>query len=177
MSAAIDSCWVVDGATAAKPLMGVLADDLFLGCPLVCLGTPIPSGPTETAVADFDYRRPSLAGMGLHAYRRSSVGGTVERRLGRPGGRRMGMQKYVALLDADHAVTPGEFDDVVGWLVDSAGGVAGLVGLTVSSLNEFLSGPAETIAAVQAWIDHSEDVDSAAVLAHLTGSVDATVSS
>ena len=42
----------------------VLTNDPFLGCPLVCLGTPIPSGPTETAVADFGYRRPSLAGMG-----------------------------------------------------------------------------------------------------------------
>ena len=87
----------------------------------------------------------------------------------------MGVQKCVVLLDADHAVTAGERDDAVGRLVESAGGVAGLVGLTVSSLNESLTGPAETIAVVQAWIDDS--ADAGVVLGHLTGSVDARVSS
>ena len=90
----------------------------------------------------------------------------------------MGVQKYVVLLDADHAVAAGERDDVVGRLVESAdGGAAGLVGLTVSGLNESLTGPAETIAVVQAWIDDSAGVDAGAVLGHLTGSVDAQVSS
>lgn len=92
-------------------------------------------------------------------------------------GRRMGVQKYVILLDADHAVAPGERDEVVERLVGSADGVDGLVGLTVSSLNESLTGPAETIAVVQAWIDDSAGADAGAVLGRLTGSVDATVSS
>ena len=49
----------------------------------------------------------------------------------------MTVEKYVVLLDADHAVTPGERDDAVGRLVEGAGGAgAGLVGLTVSSLTE-----------------------------------------
>lgn len=87
----------------------------------------------------------------------------------------MAVEKYVVLLDADHAVTSGERDDAVARLVKSADGAAGLVGLTVSSLNESLTGPAETIAVVQAWIDDS--ADAVAVLGHLTGSVDATVSS
>ena len=86
----------------------------------------------------------------------------------------MGVQKYVAMLDADHDITAGERDDAVGRLVESAGGATGLVGLTVSSLNESLTGPPETIAVVQAWIDSA---DAGAVLGHLTGSVDATVSS
>ena len=86
----------------------------------------------------------------------------------------MAVQKYVVLLDADHAVTAEERDDVVERLVESATGAAGLVSLTVSSLDESLTGPAETIAVVQAWI---EDADAGAVLAHLTGSVDAKVSS
>lgn len=90
----------------------------------------------------------------------------------------MGVQKYVALLDADHAVTAGERDDAVGRLVEGAGGASpGLVGLTVSSLNESLSGPAETIAVVQAWIEDSVGADSGSVLGRLTGSVDARVSS
>ena len=89
----------------------------------------------------------------------------------------MAVQKYVVLLDADHAITPGERDDVVGRLVEGGDGAAGLVGLTVSSLNESLTGPAETIAVVQAWIDDSTGADAGAVLGHLTGSVDATVSS
>lgn len=87
----------------------------------------------------------------------------------------MGVQKYVVLLDADHAVTAGERDDAVGRLVEGAHGAAGLVGLTVSSLNESLTGPAETIAVVQAWIEDSADAGS--VLGQLTGSVDATASS
>ena len=86
----------------------------------------------------------------------------------------MGVQKYVILLDADHAVSKGERDDAVRRLVESAGGAAGLVGLTVSGLNESLTGPAETIAVVQAWID---DADAAAVLGQLTGSVEAKASS
>ncbi len=85
----------------------------------------------------------------------------------------MAVQKYVVLLNADHAVTAGERDDVVGRLLESAGGAEGLVGLTVSSLNESLTGPAETIAVVQAWI---EDTDAESVLGRLTGSVDAKVS-
>ena len=90
----------------------------------------------------------------------------------------MTVEKYVVLLDADHAVTPGERDDAVGKLVESAEGAdAGLVGLTVSSPFESLTGPAETIAAVQAWIDGSAGADSGSVLAQLTGSVDAIVSS
>ena len=87
----------------------------------------------------------------------------------------MAVEKYVVLLDADHTVAPDEREDTVGRLVESADGVAGLVGLTVSSLNESLTGPAETIAVVQAWIDDS--ADAGAVLGRLTGSVDATVSS
>ena len=87
----------------------------------------------------------------------------------------MAVQKYVVLLDADHAVTAGERDDVVGRLVEGAEGVAGLAGLAVSSLNESLTGPAETIAVVQAWIDDGADAGS--VLSQLTGSVDAKVSS
>ena len=89
----------------------------------------------------------------------------------------MGVQKYVVLLDADHAVTSDERDDVVGRLVESADGATGMIGLTVSSLNESLTGPAETIAVVQAWIDDSAGTDAGSVLDHLTGSVDATVSS
>ena len=89
----------------------------------------------------------------------------------------MGVHKYVVLLDADHAAAPGERDDVVGRLVEGADGAAGLVGLTVSSLNESLTGPPETIAVVQAWIDDFSGVDAGAVLGHLTGSVDAKVSS
>ena len=88
----------------------------------------------------------------------------------------MGVQKYVVLLDADHAVTSGERDDIVGRLLESAGGAAGLVGLTVSGLNESLTGPAETIAVVQAWID-SAGADVGEVIADLAGSVDAKVSS
>ena len=88
----------------------------------------------------------------------------------------MAVKKYAVLLDSDHAVTQGERDDNVGRLVESADGVAGLVGLTVSSLNESLTGPAETIAVVQAWIDESADA-AESVLAHFTGSVDAKVSS
>ena len=89
----------------------------------------------------------------------------------------MAVQKYVVLLDADHVVTASERDDVVGWLVPSADEAAGLVGLTVSSLNESLTGPGETIAVVQAWINDSAGADAGAVLGHLTGSVDAKVSS
>ena len=89
----------------------------------------------------------------------------------------MGVQKFVVLLDADHAVTAVERDDAVGRLVEGADGVDGLVGLTVSSLNESLTGPAETIAAVQAWIDDSAGTDTGSVLDQLTGSVDANVSS
>lgn len=89
----------------------------------------------------------------------------------------MGALKYVVSLDADHAVTAGERDDVVGRLVEEADGAAGLVGLTVSSLNESLTGPAETIAVVQAWIDDSAGADAGSVLGQLTGSVDARVSS
>ena len=90
----------------------------------------------------------------------------------------MAVEKYVVLLDADHAVTPAERDDAVGRLVESAGGAgAGLVGLTVSSLTESLSGPPETIAVVQAWIDGSAGADAESVLAHLTGAVGAKVSS
>ena len=73
-------------------------------------------------------------------------------------------QKYVVMLDADHAVTAGERDDAVGRLVETADGVDGLVGLTVSSLNDSLTGPAETIAVVQAWIDESADADAESVL-------------
>ncbi|MYE08237.1 MAG: hypothetical protein F4Y05_01370, partial [Acidimicrobiaceae bacterium] len=87
----------------------------------------------------------------------------------------MAVQKYVVLLDADHAVTAGERDDAVGRLVERSGEAAELVGLTVSSLNESLTGPAETVAVVQAWIDDS--ADAGAVLARLTDSVDAKVSS
>ena len=89
----------------------------------------------------------------------------------------MAAQKYVVLLDADHAVPPDERDDAVGRLVDSADGAAGLVGLTVGSLAESLTGPGETIAVVQAWIDDSAGTDAGSVLGHLTGSVDAMVSS
>ena len=88
----------------------------------------------------------------------------------------MGVNKHVVLLDADHAITTEERDDVVGRLVANSQRAAGLVGLTVSGLNESLTGPAETIAVVQAWID--DDVaDAGSVLGNLTGSVDATVSS
>ena len=87
----------------------------------------------------------------------------------------MGVQKYVVLLDADHAVTSDERGDVVGRLVERADGVDGLVGLTVGSLNDSLTGPAETVAVVQAWIDDS--AEAGAVLGQLTGSVDAKVSS
>ena len=86
----------------------------------------------------------------------------------------MAVQKHVVLLDADHAVTQDERDHVAGQLVESSGGAAALVGLTVGSLNESLTGPPETIAVVQAWIDDS--ADAGAVLADLTGSVDANVS-
>ena len=90
----------------------------------------------------------------------------------------MTVEKYVVLLDADHAVTPGERDDAVGRLVERADGAgAGLVGLTVSSLTESLTGPAETIAVVQAWIDGASGADAGSVLARLTGAVEATVSS
>lgn len=90
----------------------------------------------------------------------------------------MAVEKYVVLLDADHAVTPDERDDAVGRLVARAGGAgAGLVGLTVSSLTESLSGPPETIAVVQAWIDGSSGADAESVIAHLAGAVDARVSS
>ena len=89
----------------------------------------------------------------------------------------MVVQKYVILLDTDHAVTPDERDEAVGRLVGSARGAAGLVGLTVSGLNESLTGPAETIAVVQAWIDDSAGASAGSVLGHLTGSVDAKVSS
>ncbi|MDE0162413.1 MAG: hypothetical protein OXL98_11830 [Acidimicrobiaceae bacterium] len=85
------------------------------------------------------------------------------------------MRKFVALLDADHAVTAGERDEMVGRLAEGADGVVGLAGLTVGSLDESLTGPAETVALVQAWIDDS--ADTGAVLGHLTGSVDAAVSS
>ena len=87
------------------------------------------------------------------------------------------MQKYVVLLDADHVVTARERDDAVGRLVEGADDAVGLVGLTVSGLNEALTGPAETITVVQAWIDDSGGADAGSVLAHLTGSVDAQVSS
>ena len=89
----------------------------------------------------------------------------------------MAVQKYVVLLDADHAVTADERDDAVGRLVDGADGIAGLNGLTVSSLNESLTGPAETIAVVQAWTDESGGADAGVILGHLTDSVDAMVSS
>ena len=89
----------------------------------------------------------------------------------------MGVQKYVVLLDADHAVTAGERDDVVERLVAGADGAAGLVELTVSSLNESLTGPAETIAVVQAWIEDAADAAAGSVLDQLTGSVEAKVSS
>ena len=89
----------------------------------------------------------------------------------------MGVQKYLVLLDADHGVTAGERDEVVGQLVEEADGAAGLVGLTVSSLNESLTGPAETIAVVQAWIDDSAGAGAESVLGRLTRSVDAKVSS
>ncbi len=89
----------------------------------------------------------------------------------------MGVQKYVALLDADHAVTQGERDEVVGRLVESAGEAAGLVGLTVSSPFESLTGPAETVAVVQAWIDDSAGADTRAAVGQLTGSAGAMVSS
>ncbi len=89
----------------------------------------------------------------------------------------MAVEKHVVLLDADHPVTPDERDDAVGRLVESAGGAGpGLVGLTVSSLNESLSGPAETIAAVQAWIDSPAGADATLVLGRLTGPVEAAVS-
>ncbi len=87
----------------------------------------------------------------------------------------MGVQKYVVLLDADHDVAAGERDEVVGRLIAGADGTAGLAGLTVSSPNESLTGPAETIAVVQAWIDDAVGAES--VLADLVGSVDAMVSS
>ncbi len=84
-------------------------------------------------------------------------------------------QKYVVMIDADHAVAAGERDAAVGRLIAGADGTAGLAGLTVSSLNESLTGPAETIAVVQAWIDDAVGAES--VLADLAGSVDAMVSS
>ena len=87
------------------------------------------------------------------------------------------MQKFVVLLDGDHAVTAGERDEVVGRLVENAVGAAELVGLTASSPIESLTGPAETIAVVQAWIDDAVDVPADEILAYLTGSVDAMVSS
>ena len=87
----------------------------------------------------------------------------------------MAVDKYVVLLDSDHAVTSGEREDVVGRLVECADGAAGLMGLTVSSLNESLTGPAETIAVVQAWIDDA--ADAGVGLGQLTGSVAARVSS
>ena len=89
----------------------------------------------------------------------------------------MTVEKYVVLLDADHAVTPSEREDAVGRLVEGADGAAGLVGLTVSNLTESLSGPAETIAVVQAWIDGSSGADAGSVVAHLTGAIGAQVSS
>ena len=90
----------------------------------------------------------------------------------------MTVEKYVVLLDADHAVTPSEREDAVGRLVEGVDGAgAGLVGLTVSNLTDSLSGPPETIAVVQAWIDSSSGADAGPVLGHLTGSVEARVSS
>ena len=91
--------------------------------------------------------------------------------------KRMGAQKYVVLLDAAHAVAAGERDEAVERLRENAAGAAGLAGLTVGSLNESLTGPAETIAVVQAWIDDSVRAEAEAVLDHLTDSVDAKVSS
>ena len=88
----------------------------------------------------------------------------------------MAVHKFVVLLEADDTVAAGERDDVVGRLVKDAGGAAGLAGLTVSSLSESLTGPPETIAVVQAWIDDSAGADAGAVLAQLTGSVDAKLS-
>ena len=89
----------------------------------------------------------------------------------------MAVEKYVVLLDADHPVTPDERDDAVGQLVDSANAAGEeFVGLTVSSLTESLTGPAETIAVVQAWIDGSAGADAGSVLGRLTGPVDAQVS-
>ena len=41
----------------------------------------------------------------------------------------MGVQKYVVLLDADHAVTAGERDDAVVRLLERAGGAAGVGGV------------------------------------------------
>ena len=76
----------------------------------------------------------------------------------------MDVQKYVVLLDARHAVAAGERAKAVGRLVGSAAGAAGLVGLTATSLNESLTGPAETIAVVQAWINDSADADAGSVL-------------
>ena len=90
----------------------------------------------------------------------------------------MAVEKYLVLVEADSVVTPSERDDAVARLVAAGDEApAGLVGLTVSSLNEPLTGPAESLAVVQAWIDDSAGTDPGAVVAGLTGSVEARLSS
>jgi uncharacterized protein (TIGR02118 family) len=93
------------------------------------------------------------------------------------GEERMAVEKYVVLVEADSDVTQSQRDDAVTRLV-AAGeeAAAGLAGLTVSGLNEPLTGPAESLAVVQAWIDDSAGADPRAVIANLTGSVGARLS-
>ena len=90
----------------------------------------------------------------------------------------MAVEKYVVLVEADGDVTASERDDAVKQLV-AAGewASAGLAGLTVSGLNEPLTGPAESLAVVQAWIDESAGADARSIIAELTGSVGAKLSS
>lgn len=89
----------------------------------------------------------------------------------------MPIAKYVLLLDSDEAGGPAEREDAAQAVLSRAGTApAALVGLTVETVIEPLTGPLETLAVVQAWIDTDDTNAGAELLGDLTDSVTADVS-
>lgn len=87
----------------------------------------------------------------------------------------MTVHKYVAILDGDDdAAQPDREAAVAGIVERGTTGPDALVGLTVGRVTEPLTGPANTVAIVQAWVDASADADE--VLASLLGAAGARVS-
>lgn len=78
----------------------------------------------------------------------------------------MTVHKYVAILDADEDVETHDRTAIVEGLVGRGGAAeAALVGLTVGAVTEPLTGPAATVAVLDAWIDSA--ADAAALLSRL----------
>jgi uncharacterized protein (TIGR02118 family) len=90
----------------------------------------------------------------------------------------MTVAKYVALLDADRDVDADASAVAAEQIAGAAEHAAqNLVGLTVGRILEPMTGPASTVAVIQAWIEGGTDSDATAILASLTSEVAGTVSS